>query len=68
MTARIPAIQARPVHPTQAPDRRALRLQSLSQLLGALGANTQTGQFDPQSILFSTLFSTPLNAGVISGN
>ena len=36
--------------------------QSLSQLLGALGANTQNGQFDPQSIIFSTL----LNAGVIS--
>jgi len=33
-------------------------------LLGALGANTQKGQFDPQSIIFSTL----LNAGVISGN
>jgi hypothetical protein len=38
--------------------------QSLSQLLSALGANTQNGQFDPQSIIFSTL----INAGVISGN
>ncbi|HLH43301.1 MAG TPA: hypothetical protein VKV74_09970 [Bryobacteraceae bacterium] len=36
----------------------------LAQLLGALGANAQNGQFDPQSIIFSTL----LNAGVISGN
>jgi hypothetical protein len=33
-------------------------------LLGALGANTQNGQFDPQSIIFSTLLDT----GVISGN